>query len=100
MVPAPAQGALTIEARPGTFASEVASHIEDEGTRTAVDAERALLEITGAGCRSALGAHATIAGQLLTMDAFVSDERGSRRTTVQGDYPVEVAETARKELGL
>lgn len=100
MVPAPAQGALTIEARPGTFASEVASHLEDEGTRTAVDAERTLLEITGAGCRSALGAHATIAGQRLTMDAFVSDERGSRRTTVQADDPLGVAEMARKELGL
>lgn len=100
MVPAPAQGALTIEVREGTFASQVAATLEDVATRTAVDAERALLEITGAGCRSALGAYARVEGERLVMDAFVSDDRGRRRTTVAGDDPVSVAETAKGALGL
>lgn len=105
MVPAPGQGALTIEARPGTFAFEVAAALEDEPTRSAVDAERALLEITGAGCRSALGAYATVAytgarGRGLVMDAFVSDDRGRRRAHVDGDDAVSLAEAAKKALGL
>ncbi len=100
MVPAPAQGALTIEARPGTFAAEVATSLEDESTRVAVDAERELLAITGAGCRSALGAFARVDGQRLVMDAFVADDRGRRRTTVEADDPITLAKVAMKELGL
>lgn len=100
MVPAPAQGALMIEARPGTFASEVAASLEHEATRTAVDAERALLEITGAGCRSGLGAFARVENRRLVMDAFVADERGRRRTTVEADDPIALAKVAMTELGL
>ncbi|MFV1970594.1 MAG: hydroxymethylbilane synthase [Acidimicrobiia bacterium] len=100
MVPAPAQGALTLEARSGTFAAEVAASLEDDSTKAAVDAERELLAITGAGCRSALGALARVEGQRLVMEAFVSDERGPRRTTVDGADPTEVAEAAQRELGL
>lgn len=100
MVPAPAQGALTIEARPGTFAAEIAASLEDETTRAAVDTERALLDITGAGCRSALGALARVDGGRIVMDTFVSDDRGRRRASVDGTDPVEVAQTAKRELGL
>lgn len=100
MVPAPGQGALTIETRPGTLAAEIAANLEDEDTRAAVDAERSLLEITGAGCRSALGALARVEGERLVMDAFVADKRGPRRTTVEGIDPRDVAEAAKKELGL
>ncbi len=100
MVPAPGQGALTIEVRPGTFAAEMAAALEHEPTRIAVDAERTLLEITGAGCRSALGAHARVEGQRLVMDAFISDDQGRRRAMVQGDDPTSVAEKAKRELGL
>ncbi len=100
MVPAPAQGALTIEARPGTFAAEIASSLEDAATRTAVDTERALLDVTGAGCRSALGALARLEDHRIVMDTFVSDDRGSRRASVDGSDPFVVAEAAKRELGL
>ncbi len=100
MVPAPAQGALTIETRPGTFAAEVAATLQDEATRIAVDTERALLDITGAGCRSALGALARIDDQRIVMDTFVEDDKGRRRATVDGADPLEVAEAAKRELGL
>jgi len=100
MVPAPAQGALTLEARPGTFAAEIAATLEDDSTKVAVDAERELLAITGAGCRSAIGAFASVEGHRLVMDAFVSDERGPRRTIVDGADPAEIARAAQKELGL
>jgi hydroxymethylbilane synthase len=100
MVPAPAQGTLAIEARPGTFAAEIAASFEDRATRVAVDTERALLAVTGAGCRSALGALARVDGRRITMDTFVSDDRGRRRATVDGTDPFEVAEAAKRELGL
>ncbi len=100
MVPAPAQGALTVEVRRGTFAYELVAALEDETTRVAVDAERALLEVTGAGCRSALGAYARSEGGTLVMEAFVSDERGPRRSRVEGGDPRTVAEVMKRRLGL
>ncbi|MEE8498865.1 MAG: hydroxymethylbilane synthase [Acidimicrobiia bacterium] len=100
MIPAPAQGALSIETRPGTLAAEIAIGLEDDATRAAVDAERSLLEITGAGCRSALGAFARVEKQRMVMDAFVSDERGPRRTFVEADDPISLAQLAMQELGL
>ena len=100
MVPAPAQGALSIEARPGTFAAEIAATLEDGNTRAAVDAERRLLAITGAGCRSALGTFARVDGPKLVMDTFVEDDRGPRRATVEADDPVTLAMAAMRELGL
>lgn len=100
MVPAPAQGALTLEARLGTFAAEVAASLEDDSTRAAVDAERKLLAITGAGCRSALGAFARVDGHRLVMDTFIEDDRGGRRATVEAGDPVTLAKVAMKELGL
>ena len=100
MIPAPAQGALSIETRSGTLAAEIALSLEDEATRAAVDAERSLLEITGAGGRSALGAFARLERQRIVMEAFVSDERGSRRTFVEADDPMSLAKAAVQELGL
>ncbi|MEE8498243.1 MAG: hydroxymethylbilane synthase [Acidimicrobiia bacterium] len=100
MIPAPAQGALSIETQPETLAAEIAISLEDDATRAAVDAERSLLEIAGAGCRSALGALARVEGQRMVMDAFVSDERGPRRTSVEADDPISLAHLAMQELGL
>ncbi|HHC07689.1 MAG TPA: hydroxymethylbilane synthase [Actinobacteria bacterium] len=100
MVPAPAQGALTVEVLPGTFAEEVAASLADPDTTRAVATERALLEITGAGCRAALGAHAVTDDDRISLHVFVSDDRGPRRTVVVGSDPLDVAQAAAKELGL
>ncbi|MGH8915030.1 MAG: hydroxymethylbilane synthase [Acidimicrobiia bacterium] len=100
MVPAPGQGALAVEARRGSEAAERAENIDDRGLRELLSAERALLAETGAGCRSALGALATREDGRMRLDAFVADERGSRRVTVFGEAPAEVVAGARRELGL
>lgn len=102
MVPAPAQGALAVEALRSSFPTlEALSAIEHEPTRRAVEAERALLELTGAGCRSALGAHARVdGGGRMVMWGFVEDERGARRATAQGDEPSGAAFRLQEELGL
>lgn len=97
MVPAPGQGVLAVEARTDDPRSAV---IDDPQLRLVVEAERGLLAATGAGCRSALGAHATWNRGYLQLDAFVDDEAGPRRCTVTGSSPEEVVDLARKELGL
>jgi len=100
MVPAPGQGALAVETRPRTEAAEVAATIDDPGLRQLLTAERKLLSQTQAGCRSALGALATWESDRIRMDLFVSDEKGSRRTTVAAGEIESVVTASREELGL
>jgi hydroxymethylbilane synthase len=100
MVPAPGQGALAVEARTESDFAHLAGIIDDGSLRTLLSAERLLLAETGAGCRSALGAHAIWQDQKIRLEAFVADERGSRRTVAFGDTPEAVVAEARKELGL
>lgn len=100
MVPAPAQGALAVEARRDSAASEALALLDDEPTRLAVETERELLRLTGAGCRAALGAYATATDAGISATGFVSDERGSRVGWAQGEGPVDTALALRKELGL
>jgi hydroxymethylbilane synthase len=100
MVPAPGQGALAVEARPGSEAAAMAGMLDDARLRSLLMAERDLLAQTGAGCRSALGVLATLEEGRIRLDAFVSDERGPRQTVVIGDDGEAVVAGARKELGL
>ncbi|HUP18078.1 MAG TPA: hydroxymethylbilane synthase [Acidimicrobiia bacterium] len=100
MVPAPGQGALAVEARVDSRFAGLASLIDDARTRVLVTAERLLLAETGAGCRSALGAHATWDGDRMRLCAFVADEGGRRRSLSFGPTPESVVASARKDLGL
>ena len=100
MVPAPGQGALAVEARTGSDFAHLAGIIDDGSLRILLSAERLLLAEAGAGCRSALGAHATWQDQKIRFEAFVADERGPRRAVACGDTPEAVVAEARKELGL
>jgi len=100
MVPAPGQGALAVEARPGSAAAELAATIDDPELRLLLNAERALLAETGAGCRSSLGALATRESGQIRLEVFVAEHRGARHAVVHGSSPDEVVSEARKELGL
>lgn len=100
MVPAPGQGALAVETRAGSEAAELAATIDDPELRTLLTAERELLAQTQAGCRSALGAIASRAGEKLRMDLFVEDEHGPRRATVEADDVGDLVASARGELWL
>jgi hydroxymethylbilane synthase len=66
MLPAPAQGALAVECRSADVDLEqlLASTLDDEGTRAAVTAERALLAALEAGCSAPVGALAEIVEDL------------------------------------
>lgn len=100
MVPAPGQGALAVEAPADGPVAELLDVLDDPATRRAVETERALLARTGAGCRSALGAHASPTPDGVTLVAFVQDERGARRATVDGADPEEAVTAMITELGL
>ena len=66
MLPAPAQGALAVEARAGEDSAELAravAALDDEPTRLAVMAERALMARLGAGCAAPVGAWAHLRGE-------------------------------------
>lgn len=82
MVPAPAQAALAVEAVADSDVALLIHALDHTPTRRAVEAERAVLAITGAGCRSALGALATVSNEAITITGFVEDDRGARRGSV------------------
>ena len=100
MVPAPAQGALAVEAKVGSPAAEMALSIDDPATRRAVEAERALLANTRAGCRSALGALGSLDGSKIRLTGFVQDERGARYGEAEATQPDTVARRLQSVLGL
>jgi len=100
MVPAPGQGALAVETRSRGPARELVGAIDDVETRLLVEAERALLRATGAGCRAARGALAEGGSTDLRLTAFVADERGARRTVAKGADAEAVVREVRRELGL
>jgi len=100
MVPAPAQAVIAVEVLVGAGAMDIVSTIDDRETRTAVEAERALLALTRAGCRSALGALATTDAITIGITGFVEDEGGARFGTAQGAGPGEAARALQEALGL
>jgi hydroxymethylbilane synthase len=92
MIPAPGQGAIALQCRASdTQALQLAAHIDDLCTRTAVTAERAFLARLGAGCTTPAGASARWEDGKLRMDAFLQvDQRTQIRENVSGN-PVEAA---------
>jgi len=74
MCPAVGQGALAIETCTGFELPPVLDHV---ATHTAVLAERAVLHALGGGCQVPIGAHATVAGNRLQIQAIVAAPDGS-----------------------
>jgi hydroxymethylbilane synthase len=66
MLPAPAQGALAVECRAGDLelAKALAAVLDDEWTRAAVVAERAVLATLEAGCSAPVGTLADVVSDL------------------------------------
>ncbi len=77
-VPPPGQGVIAIETRSEhSYVTECLASIDHPETRTAVTAERLFLSRIGGGCQTPLGAHATITGTNLTLNAFLGSEDGT-----------------------
>ncbi len=78
-LPAIGQGALGIECRREDAAlNEMVQALDDADTRVCVDTERALLERLEGGCQVPIAAHATLAGDRLTLKALIAGVRGDR----------------------
>ena len=94
MCPAVGQGALAIETRDDAGpARELARKLDHAATRTAVEAERALLATLGGGCQVPAGAHASLdESGTIHMRAIVASPDGSLliRGEHQGTDPVQV----------
>jgi hydroxymethylbilane synthase len=80
MLPAAGQGALGIECRTADSPTrQLLAKLDDPATRSAVEAERALLYHLGGGCQVPLGALARVNGETVTLRAAVLAIDGSRR---------------------
>ena len=87
MLPAPAQGALAVECRSDDAELvRILAELDDEATRVAVDAERAVLAALEAGCTAPVGAIAEVVESIdedgrifaeLSLRAAVAAEDGS-----------------------
>lgn len=102
-IPAPAQGALAIQAR--TDNPEVVkmlAALDDARTRVEVTAERHILVGTGCGCHAPVGAFAQVKENDILITAFISDRQGDRfiKRCVAGNArdAVTPAERLAKEL--
>jgi len=79
-IPAPAQGALAIQAREGDKSTfELLQIINDASAQCEVTAERAVVEKLGAGCSTPLGARAVLRGNDLHLWAAVLSPDGGNR---------------------
>ena len=77
-VPCSGQGALAITTRSGDAAAlSILRDLDDDVTHRCLLAERAVVRGLGADCHSAMGAHATIAAETITLRAFAGRVDGS-----------------------
>lgn len=86
-LPAIGQGALGIEGRVhDSSVQELVGTLDDPPSRTAVTAERALLERLEGGCQVPIGAHAILKGEKLFIDGLIASVDGQRliRKSIQG----------------
>ena len=87
MLPAPGQGALAIECRtedaphvegPNGVLAQALAALNDDDTRLAVTAERAVLARLEAGCAAPVGAYAFRKGSMLHLEAVVCAVDGTK----------------------
>ena len=100
MLPAPGQGAIALQCRAEDAAArEALAACDDQPTRIAVAAERAVLRALGAGCSLPIAALAHVRGGEATLLTRLLSPDGSRRIEVQRAAPTEDAEALGREVG-
>jgi hydroxymethylbilane synthase len=98
-VPAPAQGAIAVQARADD--SEIINlltAINDKDSRITADTERFVLHKTGAGCHAPAGVFAEISGEDIIIHAFVSNKDGTEFIKRRLQGPVKFAQSIAKDL--
>ncbi len=98
-IPAPAQGAIAVQARADdNEILKLLAEIDDKTSRITSDAERLVLHKIKAGCHAPAGVFAQIDAGDIIIYAFVSDENGSNFIKRQLKGPIEKAQTIAKDL--
>jgi hydroxymethylbilane synthase len=78
-LPAVTQGIIGIECRSdATHTRSLLQVLEDDATRTVMEAERAFAGRLGGSCQSPIAAYATCEGTRLTLEGLVAEPDGSR----------------------
>ena len=97
-LPAPAQGALALQARDGDHAVDTVVFLRHAPTLLAVTAERALLEHLGGGCLLPVGALGSVSGDALKLAAVAADPDGRKLLREEHGGAAEAAERIGIEL--
>ncbi len=94
-LPPAGQGVIAIQVRADDReAVELAGCLDHAESRTACEAERAFIAALGAGCRAAVGAHATVEGGTVKLRGAVYSQDGSVEIRGEDSGPAgEAAET-------
>jgi len=91
--PAPGQGALAVQVRPGDEEMSAAVRVLDDAeARATTWAERACLEALGGGCSRPIGVHASLAAGALSVVGVVGSLDGGRVVRAEAAGPVGEAE--------
>ncbi|MCW2943650.1 MAG: porphobilinogen deaminase [Actinoallomurus sp.] len=99
MLPAPGQGALAVECRADRVDLIAAlATLDDDETRAAVTAERALLAALEAGCSAPVGAYAALEDRTLHLIGVVAGYDGERQIRMSESGHPEEAERLGRDL--
>ncbi len=92
--PCAGQGAVAVQARADDAeANGLAAKVDHPPTRAACETERAFIAALGAGCRTPVGAYATVDGDTLKITGAVYSEDGADCICGEGSGPMADAET-------
>jgi hydroxymethylbilane synthase len=96
--PAPAQGAICIEARSDNAAIRaLLEPINDSDTFTAVSCERAFLEVLDGSCRTPIAGYASIEGDRLRFSGMILTPDGQTHHSIADDgYSADAVEIGRR----
>jgi len=98
-IPAPAQGALAVQIRTDDIElAQLLAQLDDAPTRIAVEAERTVLAAAQGGCSIPLGVYAHISGDIITLNAMISDLEGKKYIERSKISRTDQADTCAKKL--
>jgi hydroxymethylbilane synthase len=98
-IPAPAQGALGVQTRAGDDKTNaIVGSIDDQAARTTAMAERKILTTMQCGCHAPVGAYAQVAGDEITIRAFICDLQGQNYISRITAGPTPQAESLAEQL--
>ena len=99
-VPSPGQGSLAVVARSADEGTRrLLAAVEHAGSRAEADAERAVSESVGSGCRFPVGAHARAGGSTVSVRAAAFSADGSERLDAAERGPLDRAADVGRRAG-